>query len=57
MKIHDKVTIFHDPITETKLGGKAYLLRKISVLGDGLEQWDVRFLGEDGIRVRIIKLK
>lgn len=57
MKVHDIVTIYQDPITETKPEGKACLLHKIGDIADGLEQWKVCFEGEDGgVYVRTIKV-
>ena len=47
MKIHQKVTIFTDPITQQKPEGKAVLLHKIGDLADGLERWTVCFEEED----------
>ncbi len=55
-RIHDTVTIYQDPITETMPEGEAVLLHKLSDLGDGLERWKVCFKGEDGgVYERIVR--
>ena len=56
MKAHDKVTIYHDPITEDNPEGEAYLLKLIRLEPDGLERWKVCFEGDDGaVYDRLIK--
>ncbi len=58
MKVHEKVTIYEDPITEQKPEGKAILLHKVMELADNLERWKVCFEGEDGtVYERTIKAK
>lgn len=58
MKKGQVVTIYEDPITQTKVEGQARLLRKECDLGDGLEYWAVKFLGYEDITLhRTIKAK
>lgn len=49
MKPGDVVTIYHDPITQQEVEGKAQLIKKQRELGDGLEYWEVCFDDLDGI--------
>jgi len=56
-KVHEMVTIYKDPLTETNPEGKACLLHLVnSDAGDGLEHWNVCFEGDDGAAYsRLIK--
>lgn len=61
MRPGDVVTIYKDPLTETKREGEAKLVRKISersfAQGQVEEQWLVRFKGERSTYQRWIKRK
>lgn len=52
MRPGDIVTIYQDPITETKPEGKAKLVRRLSpaIVGSilGTERWNVEFVTERG---------
>ncbi len=41
--------IYEDPITRTKLEGRAQLIRVVKVLNKPLRIWQVRFFGERDI--------
>ena len=51
------VNIYYDPITECQIEDKALLIQKLSDLGDGLELWSVKFMRDDYVTERIIKIK
>ena len=56
MERGDIVTIYEDPITETKPEGKARLIQKTDLINPGLEYWAVMFLdSKDGPLYRFIK--
>lgn len=49
MQDGDEVTIYDDPLTQTKLEGKAVLRELVRPdYGDGLSLWLVEFLDEPG---------
>ena len=52
MKRGDKINIYEDPLTKTKLEGKATLKEKVMTLNDDLELWWVSFKGEYDIALR-----
>jgi len=54
MKTRDTVMIYEDPITQQKPEGIATLIKKIDDLGDGLERWNVRFVGEIDVYERTV---
>jgi len=54
MKPGDFVTIYEDPITQTKYEGKAELLERISTINFELEIWWVSFMGETHRTIRAI---
>ena len=57
MKVHQKVIIYEDPITQQKVEGKAFLLHKVGDIADGLERWKVCFEGKEGrVYERTIKV-
>lgn len=54
-----QVTIYEDPVTETKVEGQANLLKKLISDHDcvpPMEYWKVRFTDEPETRTRWIKL-
>lgn len=56
LKVHQKVTIYQDPITQKVPEGEAVLLHKVRNLSDGQELWKVCFKGDDGeVYERIIQ--
>ena len=42
----DELDIYEDPVTKTKLEGKAKLIKPIAIMADNLERWLVEFIGE-----------
>ena len=57
MKVGQIVTIYEDPITETRPEGDAELVTQEDIYNDGLESWLVRFLDEpQELRSRLIKV-
>jgi len=57
MKKDDIVEIYEQPLTETKLEGKAKLISLIRGLNVGIELWRVKFLSDGYICNRAIKVK
>ena len=60
LKPGKEIIVFEDPITEKKPEGKAILIRKIGLIGSGLEGWDlhswrVRFLDDGMVTERTIR--
>lgn len=57
MKKGDIVSIYDDPLTETKPEGKAYLVKFLSQTGNvGVEYWRVRFVDDNFVADRAIKV-
>ena len=54
MKKGDKVIIFEDPLTCTKVEEKAILKKYAETYGDGIEGWMVMFPGEKEEYFRLI---
>ena len=57
MKKGDIVKIYEDPITETRLEGKAKLILFIQNLHVNVEYWKVKFISDGFITTRSIKIK
>ena len=55
MKVGQIVTIYEDPITETRPEGEAELVTLEDTYNDGLESWLVKFLDEPELRSRLVK--
>jgi hypothetical protein len=50
----ETVTIYEDPVTKMKPEGNAKLIRFVQALPNGLEEWSVRFQGEQAKYFRTI---
>jgi len=57
MKKGDVVKIYEQPLTKTKLEGKAKLLSFIRLSNVGVELWRVKFISDGAIVNRAIKVK
>ena len=63
MKAGDIVSVYEDPITQTRLEGRAVLVNKVRDEMENIgghyriERWDVRFEGEDETYEREILLE
>ena len=49
MKKGDVISIYYDPITQQDEEGKARLIKKKLDLGNGMEYWTVKFIGNGDI--------
>ena len=57
MKKGDVVSIYEQPLTETKYEGEARLVSFIQVLNTGVELWRVKFIDDDQVVSRAVKIK